>query len=97
MAEPGATQPPREVPVTEEQVIREIERVLRQELAFTGTLTPDTTLVEELQLDSVSLLTLVVELENRFRVALREEDAGGIRTVSELARLVVLRTTETPT
>lgn len=96
MTEPASHAPAPEVRVTEERVIAEIDRVLRQELAFTGALTPDTTLVEELQLDSVSLLTLVVELENTFRVALREEDAGGIRTVSELAKLVVLRTTETP-
>ena len=45
-------------------------------------------LVADLQLDSVALLTLVVGLEDKFRIALKEEDAAAVRTVRELAALV---------
>ena len=45
-------------------------------------------------LDSVGLLTLVVDLEDHFRVALKEEDAAVIRTVAELAALVLRRREE---
>jgi acyl carrier protein len=45
----------------------------------------------DLQLDSVGLLTLVVGLEDRFRVALAEEDAAGVRTVQDLIALVAKR------
>ena len=48
----------------------------------------------DLQLDSVGLLTLVVSLEDRFRVALAEEDAARVRTVAELAALVVRKSQE---
>ena len=36
----------------------------------------------------------MVELENTFRVALREEDAAEVKTVRELAVLVARRTVE---
>ena len=51
-------------------------------------------LVSDLQLDSVGLLTLVVGLEDRFRVALKEEDAAAVRTVGDLAALVLRRREE---
>ena len=50
--------------------------------------------MRDLQLDSVGLLTLVVDLEDHFRVALKEEDAAVIRTVAELAALVLRRREE---
>ena len=79
---------------TEAAVLAAIEEVLRRELQLTTSVRPESRLAEELQLDSVSLLTLVVELENRFRVALHEEDAGEVRSVLDLARLVVRRAEE---
>lgn len=78
------------------EVEAEIARVLRDELGWDRPVEPDLDLAQDLQLDSVTLLTLVVELENRFRVALREEDAEEVRTVRELAQLVVQRAAEGP-
>jgi acyl carrier protein len=45
-------------------------------------------LVEDLRLDSIRLLTLAVEVENRFRVRLDELDEGGIETVGDLVATV---------
>ncbi len=45
-------------------------------------------LVEDLRLDSVRLLTLAAEVENRFRVFLDEVDEGGIETVGDLVAVV---------
>jgi acyl carrier protein len=72
----------------------EIARVLREELGLSREVKPGDDLVTDLQLDSVGLLTLVVGLEDRFRVALAEEDSAGVRTVAELAALVVRRAEE---
>src|SRR5260370_9999223 len=77
-----------------DEVLAEIRRVLREELALARDAQPDDDLVADLQLDSVVLLTLVVGLEDRFRVALREEDAATVRTVSDLAALVERRLPE---
>ncbi|TMA17308.1 MAG: acyl carrier protein [Deltaproteobacteria bacterium] len=73
------------------EVATEIARVLRDELGLSREVKPGDDLVSDLQLDSVGLLTLVVGLEDRFRVALAEEDASRVRTVAELAALVAQR------
>ncbi|MDX1630807.1 MAG: acyl carrier protein [Thermoanaerobaculia bacterium] len=48
----------------------------------------DSRLVEDLDLDSVGLLTLAVEVEDRFRICLDPEDEDGIRTVGDLVGVV---------
>ena len=73
------------------EVVAEIARVLRDELGLSRVVKPEDDLIADLQLDSVGLLTLVVGLEDRFRVALAEEDASSVRTVAELAALVAAR------
>ncbi len=77
-----------------DEVLVEIRRLLRDELDLSREARADDDLVTDLQLDSVGLLTLVVGLEDRFRVALREEDAAGVRTIRELATLVIRRREE---
>lgn len=72
-------------------VLAEIGRVLREDLGWLGAVKPGDDLVRDLQLDSVGVLTLVVGLENKFRVALAEEDAAGVRTVADLVALVQRR------
>jgi acyl carrier protein len=74
-----------------DEVLDEIRRVLRDELGLSREARPADDLVADLQLDSVGLLTLVVGLEDRFRIALSEEDAAGVRTVSDLVALVSRR------
>lgn len=79
-----------------DEVVAEIRRVLREEVGIGREARPDDDLVADLQLDSVGLLTLVVGLEDRFRVALEEEDAAAVRTVHDLAALVLRRRGEGP-
>lgn len=74
-----------------DEVMQEIARIVRDELGVARTPKPTDDLLADLQLDSVSLLTLVVGLEDRFRVALEEEDAAKVRTVHDLAALVMSR------
>jgi acyl carrier protein len=82
---------------SEPEVIREIARVVEEELGLAQAVGPQTELQKDLALDSITLLTLAVALEDRFRVLLREEDAPGLHTVEELARLVVQRAKERTT
>jgi acyl carrier protein len=74
-----------------DEVLGEIRRVLREELGLSREARPDDDLIADLQLDSVGLLTLVVGLEDCFRVVLAEEDAAAVRTVRDLAALVAQR------
>jgi len=43
------------------------------------------------RLDSLALLSLVVAVEDRFRIALADDDAAAARSLSDLARLVAAR------
>ena len=79
----------------EAEVVVEIRRILGEELEWTGSVEPTHELLKDLQLDSLGLTVLAVGLENRFRVKLSEEDAEGLSTVEDLARLVVSRVAAT--
>jgi acyl carrier protein len=72
-------------------VLAEIRRIAREELEWKGTVEPEHDLLRDLQLDSLGLTVMAVGLENRFRICLSEEDAQGVRTVEDLARLVAER------
>ncbi len=80
----------------EAEVVVEIRRILGEELEWKGSVEPSHELLKDLQLDSLGLTVLAVGLENRFRVKLSEEDAEGLSTVEDLARLVVSRVAATP-
>jgi acyl carrier protein len=73
------------------EVIAVIARVLRDELGLAREVRPEDDLLADLQLDSVGVLTLVVGLEDHFRIALAEQDAAEVRTVGDLAALVASR------
>jgi acyl carrier protein len=74
--------------VSEEAILEGIGEVARLHLGWEGILTPEMRLVEDLRLDSLRLLTLAAEVENRFRILLDETDEGGIQTVGDLVAIV---------
>ncbi len=69
-------------------ILTGIAEVAREHLGWEGPLTADMRLVEDLRLDSVRLLTLAAEVENRFRVVLSEGDEAAIVTVGDLVETV---------
>ena len=81
---------------SELEVLAEIRRIAADELEWSGTVEPRHDLLKDLQLDSLGLTVLAVGLENRFRIRLSEEDAQGVRTVGDLAKLVARRIAEPP-
>jgi acyl carrier protein len=70
--------------VTDAEILAGVAAVAREHLDWAGELRPEMRLVEELQLDSLKLLTLAVEVENRFRIRLDEADETAIVTVADL-------------
>jgi acyl carrier protein len=69
-------------------ILAGIAQVAREHLGWEGPVTPEMRLVEDLRLDSIRLLTLAAEVENRFEVLLGEEDEAGIETVGDLVSIV---------
>lgn len=74
--------------MTDEAILAGIAEVARIHLGWDLPLRVEMRLVEDLRLDSVRLLTLAAEVENRFRVFLDELDEGGIETVGDLVAVV---------
>jgi acyl carrier protein len=77
--------------VSEELVMADIQRVVEREGRGAGAVRPTDRLVDDLGLDSLSLTSLAVELEDRYQVILNDDDATRLNTVAELARCVVER------
>lgn len=73
----------------EAAVAAEIRRIAREELLLDVEAGDE----EELagRLDSLALLSLVVAVEDRFRVILTEEDAAAAKSLAGLARIVAGR------
>ena len=69
-------------------ILEGIAQVAQEHLGWQGPLTPDMRLVEDLRLDSIRLLTLAAEVENRFRVLLDEADELALETVGDLVAIV---------
>ncbi|MGE5358840.1 MAG: acyl carrier protein [Bacteroidales bacterium] len=74
--------------MTDDEILAGIADVARKHLAWMGPLSLDMPLVETFELDSLRQLTLVIELENRFRVKLDEEDEQSLATVGDLVNLI---------
>jgi acyl carrier protein len=73
----------------DETILQAISEVARLHLGWEGgDLSPEMRLVEDLRLDSVRLLTLAAEVENRFRIFLDEADEMAIETVADLVDIV---------
>lgn len=72
----------------DDEILAGIREVAGAHLGYRGELAPEMRLVEDLELDSIRLLTLAVEVENRFRVRLDEADEAAIDTVGDLVAAV---------
>jgi acyl carrier protein len=70
-------------------VAAEIRRIAREELELSIEAGDDEELTS--RLDSLALLSLVVAIEDRFRVILTEEDGARARSLADLARIVAGR------
>jgi acyl carrier protein len=73
----------------EQVVAAEIRRIVRDDLHARVEFGDDDELAS--RLDSLALLSLVVAVEDRFRVVLTEEDAATVRSLADLSRLVAAR------
>ncbi len=74
--------------MTDDEILHAIAEVARDKLDLEGELRRDMRLVEDLQLDSIRLLTLAMEVEDRFKICLDEEDEEAIVTVADLVGVV---------
>jgi acyl carrier protein len=78
----------------EREIAQEIRRLVREELRVEEPFEDGEQLAA--RLDSMMLLALVTAVEDRFLVALTEEDAAATRSLADLARLVARKRAGAP-
>ncbi len=77
-----------------QQILAEIERLARthldagERIDARGPLRPDMRLVEELELDSLDLTSLAIEVEDHFRITLDAEEEEHIETLGDLVAAI---------
>jgi len=74
--------------VNRESILEGLVAVAREHLDHEGGLEVSSPLVQVLELDSIRLLTLIVEVENHFQVCLEEGDEQGLETAGDLVDLI---------
>lgn len=74
--------------MTADEILHRIDELAREKLDIQRELRHEMRLVEDLALDSIRLLTLAMEVEDRFRICLDEDDEAGIVTVADLVDVV---------
>ena len=76
--------------MTDQQIVERINSSLAEEFEYDGEMTPETTLFEEMGLDSLDVVDLVIVLETAFGMKIREEEAiRQIRTLGDIHRFVI--------
>jgi acyl carrier protein len=75
-------------PVKRAEIEAGVAEVAKQHLGFAGEFDPRLRLVEDLGFDSLKLVTLAAEVENRFRVSLDPDEEAAIATLGDLVALL---------
>jgi acyl carrier protein len=79
----------------DDEILQGIAATARKHLDWKGDVVRGMPLVETFGLDSIRQLTLLVELEDRFRVCFDERDDAAVQTVGDLVDLIRRKTGET--
>ena len=77
--------------MTDEAILSAISDITRDHLGWTGRLDPGLPLSEGLGLDSIKLMTLALEVENHFKIALDPERDQDLTTVADLVNAIKAR------
>lgn len=77
--------------MTDQEIIEKINSSLAEEFELDlGEMTPETTLYEDMGLDSLDVVDLVIVLETAFSMKIREEEAiRNIRTLGDIHSFVI--------
>ena len=74
--------------MNEADVLAGIREVAREHAGWGGPVEPGMRLVEDLSLDSIKMLTLAVEVENRFKICLDPDRDSELVTVGDLVAAI---------
>lgn len=77
--------------MTPEAVLDRIRAIATTRLRITAPVDLDSDLARDLRLDSIAMLSLVVEIENEFEICFEPDDEDDIATVGDVVTLLLRR------
>jgi acyl carrier protein len=73
-----------EMPMSEDYVLQETKRILESVNKSGVSVTGETNIVEDLNVDSLAVMDVVMELEDKFDISIPLNVISNVRTVDEL-------------
>ncbi|MBZ0235450.1 MAG: acyl carrier protein [Deltaproteobacteria bacterium] len=78
--------------MNEQQIFSEVVTILTPFVkANAGNITADSSILKDLQVNSARLVDIVIEIEDKFGIEVKDEDADSIRTVGDAVSLVLAK------
>jgi acyl carrier protein len=72
------------VPVSQQEILDALTEIIIEETGVEGaTVEPEKAFVEDLDIDSLSMMTIVVNAEERFGIRIPDDDVKNLRTVGD--------------
>lgn len=82
---------------TQEEIVAGIAEIIEEVTGIdTADVTPEKSFVEDLEIDSLSLVEIAVQLEDKYEVKIPDEDLASLRTVGDAVVYVQKMETEQP-
>ena len=72
----------------EAHIIQTLESIVQERSGMTSRIPPDARFKEDLEIDSLLVVDIVIDIERRFGIRLPEEDLVRMSTLGDAARMV---------
>jgi acyl carrier protein len=72
------------------KVVEILEPFVKSQQAF-STISMETSILKDLQINSARLVDIVIEIEDAFGIEVSDEDADNVRTVGDAVQLILSR------
>jgi acyl carrier protein len=72
-----------------QQVLEKIAQIVREKLSYKGDLSEETRFLEDLNADSLDLLSVVMEVEDAFGIKVPDEDLPQLRSLGDALEYVL--------
>lgn len=85
------------VPVTQEEIIAGIAEIIEEVTGIEPSeITPEKSFVDDLDIDSLSMVEIAVQTEDKYGVKIPDEDLAGLRTVGDVVAYIQKLEEENP-
>lgn len=77
------------MPVEQQEVLTALAEIVAEETGLDANeVQPEKAFVDDLDIDSLSMMTIVVEAEERFGVRIPDDDVKNLRTVDDAVKYI---------